>query len=1275
MTVWRDINITDGTSQNDRHSHALDSGYFNVDELMFEELLAMGSEFASVINFTNLKNETDGNWGDMFSADEAVIMAMIHSTNLKKLESDFLRIPIYSTGKLAFFLLNLAKKINFWYTKLNASQHKSGEALAQKIAAIINERLVIELHNVAEIIFRLKKRKNSNIDDFSMFDSVWRLTEKREEGGYPKSNIKNFENIALLNQQLRSSFYVLFNSISYLKTITPIFLQESLGSQQHNPAIGMFMVFLKLYGKAQQKLNTFTERHLNFYYDDILRIKNRGQVPESVYLQFEAQPGIGKALIEKNTPFSAGKDESYNEVIYCADTDLVVTDAKVQSLATLYLQHDKLISPESELGYVTRIKSATPQLPDSNLDAEQLVSWPLFGAGKQGDKQSSSVDACMGFSVASPLLLLNEGVRKVEIGVELDNVVKIDVDTMVSDLLKSRTEQVFTRQLGKILARYLLTNMGCLTLQHKNSIISKAEFMLSRGLAEDIDSVLSQDWQGLFYKLFKKIFCIKLTTENGWLDVDDYIVVPYSENETENLLGFRILLSLGQEEDPVTPYVAEVHGGALETTLPVFQCHINPQANFYPYSVFQDLIINTFEINVDVQGVRNILAYNQHGQLDPSKPFHPFGPRPSSNSYFVFGNYELARKKLVDLNVNLEWGELPRQPGGFGEYYREYETQYSNSAFKGEFSALLDSSWQPKDRTASPTVNLFRSEVEGSRVSSKNELSVNVLDYNKPIDPNISEEDFQYSLKARNGFIRLSLTAPDSAFGHAEHPELLTNVLSANVRLKKPKPTPNSPYTPSLNRISLDYKASSTINLAKRRDEKTGSLEKIIHMHPFGVETAYPSGLDKPCFFMPQYGYEGNLFIGLSAKDISGNLSFFFHLSDELGHESSNEDLAIDWFYLASNCWKAMPAKRILSDTTNGFITSGIVTLDMPNDINRNNTVMPAEYFWLRVSASHDVSSFCRAFSVQTHAVRVVRKSSANSTEYQTVPDTFEWSSIAAIPGVGSIEQVGTPFGGRPKESDVELKTRVSERLRHKNRAQVPWDYERLVLERFRDVHKVKCFSNISSVDDAIKPGHVLIVVVPNLQSVKGAAHAKVMMSTQQLSEIKAYVKNISSPFAEIEVRNPDYELVQVRCTVKFVDGISDGVNINRLNKEITDYISPWNKKGYTTKFGWSIRQKDVESYIRNLRYVDFVTNFSMLHITVDSHGNYSLLDTARNEIDNEMVIRPRYPWSLAVPVRRHFIETMQTARSIRAEITGVDELEVGGTFIISGNSDNGEEE
>ena len=1274
---WLGIPITDGTAQQDRQSAALLPGYFNVDELSFENLLAMGAEFASIIKYYNLNNETDGDWGGLFRADEAVIMASILSTDLERLESDFQRISSSKPDKLPRFMLDLATRINDWFTSLSSCENSPGELLANKIATIISEKLASELHK----LYRIARYAEVPFDqeEYSGFAAIWGLGEPEIDSSLPYSTIAEPGNVADIKRYLSASFYVFSNSISHLKATTELLLRQSLDSGQHEPAIGLFMVFLKLYEKAQLKLNSFTPRYLDFYYRQVLKAGNRESVPESCYLIFETQAGRDEARVYKNTEFSAGKDAELNDIIYCADEDLLVSDARVESLATLYLQHEELISPEFELGAVTRIKSDLPKLPSADTEKDmvkdQLVSWSLFGAEYPGGVKSTSADTSIGFSIASATLLLAQGVRNIDIGIELEPVAHTGIDTQVSNLLRADSQQVFRQQFGSLFARYLLSFNGCLSPLQKSEIMSKADSLLPKNSSREITSLLSQDWQGLFYRLFKNIFSIKLTAENGWLDVHDYVLLPYSEDLHRQRTGLRILLRLGQEVEPVTPYNSAVHGGRLETGLPVLQCVINPQTYFQPYSIFQNLVITSFQIDVDVSGVKNLQAYNRHGQLDPSKPFQPFGPLPGSSAYFIFGNYELARKQLLELKINLDWGELPRDAGGFDEFYHAYETRYGNSAFKGAFSALADGHWMPDDTGAIDCFNLFETEPSGGRVAANKVVAINRPDYFKRIDAGFPESDYKYDLKAMKGFYRLSLVAPESAFGHGEYAQLLSKVMAANARLKKPEPVPNPPYTPTLNGITLDYKARSTITPALPPDERNTLSEAIIHMHPFGVETVYPAVHDRPCFLMPQYKHEGNLFIGLSGTDISGRLSLLFHLSKDTTQALTADSASLDWFYLASNSWQRLSAEHVLSDTTHGFLASGIVRLNIPSDISRDNTVMPGDYFWLRISTNGAAGSFSSCYSIRPHALKVSKKAGTGIAIDQGLEQAVNWTAVHAIPGIGDIRQMYKAFGGRDRESESARKVRVSERLRHKNRALLPWDYEQLVLEQFPGIYKVKCFNSISSKDTTIKPGHVLIVVVPNSETAVSKSCADSLINVQQLEQIRIYVKNLCPEFVNIEVRNPVYEYVQVRCTVKFADAMSEGVNISRLNRQISDYICPWKQTGYKARFGWSIRQQDIESSIRSLGYIEYVTNFSMLHITVDNDGRYGLFDTAKDQQGNEAVIRPHYPWSLALPAEKHFIESIQSARSISPEVTGVDELAVGSTFIISGSSGNGKEE
>ncbi|MEN8128665.1 MAG: baseplate J/gp47 family protein [Pseudomonadota bacterium] len=1295
MAEWDWLCITDGTEQNSRFSYALREGYFNADEMALEDLLAMSVEFASALHFHKINNEKDGSWAELFTADEAVIMAQILSKDLKRMDSEFLRLLELSMISTAKYVNVLAKDIDFWFKSLYATNNSSANTLSWKIAEIIKQRLAAELHSVGELRWRLMRgEKGTVINDFEGFDKIWGIKKKENTILFPQSKLPKLGSIVDEKHFLRSAFYAFINSFSYLQTITQEYFEDSFHSQAHNPAMGLFIAFLKLFQKAQYKINTFTPRHHDFYYYQFLKVAPRNHIPDSAYLVLKAAPDSDGVLVSKGTEFIAGKDQDKKERVYLADNDLVVTGAQVQSLYTLYFERDKLISPEKEFNYITRAQTSR-LLIDGTIDAEsKLQPLHIFGAVQPEVGKKTSKEANIGFAVASGVLLLKEGSRKIEITITFTDPASLGSelgDIPVDGLINAVSEVEFFTQFGKLLSRYLLTHHGMFTEENKTHILKKAEKLLNSVSLEVIRNLLKLDRQDLFYKVLKNIFTISLTAENGWHEVPNYIIEPFTNGGKAIQKGLKCILTLGPEIDPIIPYDTKIHAGRWQTGLPLIRFSINGTANFYPYSLFHGLILEEVSFEVNVEGTNDLLAYNNHGQLDPAKPFQPFGPLPTCNSYFLIGNYELAKKNLTALNVDIEWGELPRSNGGFREFYQGYETSFSNDVFESEVSVIQDGQWLPTRRDGKQKIPLFATKKNGGAVHQRRFLKIDILHYFKPINSRLSEEDFRFDIKTRNGFFKLALTGPASAFGHKEYPALLTRILSENVKSKKPKQIPNIPYTPLINRMTLNYSARSVINL--RQDisiEPEFFGEKLYHFQPFGLHIIYPAIRGVSHCLLPQYRYDGNLFVGISARQLSGKLTLFFHILEDCTQQTSIERTEIFWFYLSSNRWVRFESSSVVSDTTGGLLSSGIVTLDMPEDIDKKNTIMPDGLFWLRISANKNLHSICSLYSICAQALKVSRRKGGNALDRfnKQLPAGSISQTSTSITGLDKICQVEESFGGRPAESPTQLKTRTSERLRHKNRASVPWDYERLILEHFPEIFKVKCFSNTASAKDKVQPGHVLIVVVPYLKESEQDKSFKPMVNAIELTRIRDCVKKLVSPFAEIEVRNPVYERIQVRCTVKLAGDAHDGYCLTKLNKTIVDFVSPWHSIGYKAKFGWSIRRQDLESHIRELDYVDFITNFSMIHITKDDESVFSLADTARSKdgrpesaspgtaamdgVAHSDEIHPRYPWSLAIPMRNHFIETMGAIRTIDAEPTGIDELEVGSTFIINENHSHG---
>ena len=1261
MMEWTETRITDGLERADRSVAALQPDYFHVDEWLFSDLLAMAAQLAGNISFIDLNNALSGDWSELFTADEAVIMTMILSVDLKRAEADFSQAYQGGTQDLARFVLAWMKRVNLWLSKLSGLDNRSSIPLRRKIDVLVREQLSDELYAVCFILTPLEQGAESELDKvLADFVPAWRLSKQEESYLYTRSGPEASAQ-AQRKPRLHRAFYTVHNAIAYLKNLVPAYLRESLTSQRHAPAIGLYMAFLKLYERAQQKLNRFSQRHLHFYYHRVLHAGLLDQQPESVYLCFAAKPDSEAALIKSSTRFSAGKDQALKDIVYRTDNDLLVTDARVVSLRTLLMQHDSLISPETELGFVTRIKATRPPVQETETEQSMLSSWPLFGGGRE---EIGSQDAQIGFALASPLLYLQEGVRRIELDVYLQ-----DRSSLATD-----DGDNFIQECGKVFSRYLLSGSGWLSREGRDKLVQKAS-KFQKELASILDELFEKDWEWLFYSQLKDAFSIHLTTADGWLEITDYVVTPLSDSNQTGQIGVKLIFELQEKMSPIVPWMPAVHGDRFKTEHPLLRCCINPQSNFCPYSLFQGFVIDKLGLQVDVNGLNQVLVYNNHGQLDPSKPFQPFGPLPTCNSYLIIGNYEIAKKRLTDLSLNLEWGDLPTGEGGLSEHYRHYPGDYRDSSFKGRFEALVDGRWHIHEGMAVKEVRLFddRHPAPGGRQQRR--LKVNLCGDLKPIDPRVTEASYAYGLRTRNGFFRLALAEPESAFGHTRYPQLLTQSLMQNVRLKRPQETPNPPYTPVVNRISLNYRAAVQLRPSDLlHDAPDSQPAGFYHIHPFGIQAIDDRLPGEPLHLFPQYVSQGNLFIGIQAGSLSGTLNLLFHLAEDLEQERVQENPVIEWFYLTEQGWRSLAPARIQADTTEGFLTTGIVTLDIPPDIAKGKGMMPGDLYWLRLSTDNDLRGFSRCHTIQPHAVKLARDLSAAHSLTPFPPEPAKWQAMVTVPGIDRFRQIGKVIPGRQAETEDELIVRLSERLRHKNRALTPWDYEHLILAHFPQVAKVKCFSHMQSADDRnniTRPGAVLVVVVPRWGTDETEVCNELMLSAVELRRMRSFLQQHASPFVRIEVRNPVYERVQVRCRVKFSGGYQAGYFVNRLNRDISGFICPWQPGGYHARFGWRIRKKDIESHLQALDYVEFITKFSMLHITRNEEGRYGLDDTARDSTDPEVQIEPSFPWSLALPASQHFIETTSSAETIPPNETGIDELEVGTTFIITGGSGN----
>lgn len=1213
--------MSGGTEQRERLPSALDSDYFRVDETTFEQLAAASAQLAAHLRFHEAGEHggalspPGATWAMLFRADELLAMATMLQYDPQPVQDAlFDDFGATTSTRLASETIRLASVIDRWLQTLRAIDAPGARTLAAAIAALIEKQLAGELQWVARHALAPGWRGDIKGYELQRLDAAWfdaRASAPPERGRSERDG-------------LRSRFFAFKDGIARIQRLVREQIAASRNSQRHDPAAGLLVAFLELFGTVQGRINQFTARHTDFYYHDVLDMRPRRAQADRVHLVCEPVAGTQlEVVVARGTAFAAGFGDDRKPVEFLAETDLAITDVKVAALRTVRLEAANLVLGDDRTVYPVkrvRVDAPTPAA-DAQAGAAQRY-WPLFG-GAQAHGTETASDGELGLAVASPVLWLKEGQRDISV-------------RLVFRPLQTPGHE----------ASELWSRMG--------DADSRVRWQLERALPE--------------------LFAISLTTATGWYEATEAFVSRPDDAAGAASDCLEVTVRLGPEAPAISGCTAALHGAQWSTDHPVMRIRVRQQAALCAYSLLENKELLEVQVDVRVQGARDVTLGNNAGRLDPSKPFMPFGPLPAKGSYLVFGSAEAARKPLTSLRLHVDWSGLPQELGGFPEYYDGYDSEFTNAGFRGAVSVLQDGEWRTAPDGSATGQSIF-THGPGGRLEGSSVIEVSPTALRGHFKPSyVGANGFAYDLASRNGFFRLELRKPDAAFGHAEYPQVLTRIVSANARRKRPVPLPHPPYTPTIERATLDYEAQTRIHLHQQNAAAPGGVgaSKVFHLHPFGVEQLQWMGRATPITLLPAWPQDGNLYIGLSGEQIQGGLNLLFELRSESAVPMARRRAKLSWAYLASNRWCELATAQVLGDSTDGFLTSGIVRLDIPATIDRNNTAMPGHLYWLRLSADADFDAFAGLYSVRAQALSAHRSgASPMPLEYTVLPAGSVTGPVASIPGLARVTQVGNSFGMRPEESVQQLRVRTGERLKHKNRALLPWDYERLVLERFPAVFKVRCFPNLRSPDARRSPGDVLVVVVPQLGSVDQLKNVRgPRLNAVELHRIADYLRALAPPFSRIEVRNASYELIQVRCAIEWAPGAHAGLGIRRLNQVLFDHLSPWNDNGYRADFEWTIRPEDLEARIRELDFVRGVSQVSLLHVASSDDNVFSLGDTARPGVPpahfTNGPVHHRWPWSIAVPMRRHLIGSIEATGTTPGPVpTGIDRLEIGNTFVV----------
>ncbi|HKJ67729.1 MAG TPA: hypothetical protein VKA68_07210, partial [bacterium] len=442
--------VRDGTSQTQRLLQALEPSYVNIDDRSVLDLLAYAKKIARNVQYYNRENEPEGDWLPFIENDVSIIIAEIARKDLEpgqhcmdnlfaKLETLHSADSKQARAVLAriFDILHLlAAEMNAWFG--NAVEgFRLYEELDRFISGELREELRHSLRYYKHAVHENLLADMPEIDRFcdpltfpdesltqTSFDPRWipadfpgprswsRYLDSLEPDNSIFTGSNTVERITAASDRLHRSYRMFRDAQRRVIHSAPDYLKDILEEwPRHDPHMGLFLAFLQLFRNARDHLNGLTRRHLDFYYKRVLRLDRRGPVPDTVHVIFSLAKQVNEHFLEEGTELSAGNDAAGKDVIYQLEQELEINKATVDQLKAIFIEKRRNADEEKHIIHAAPVANSSDGKGGKFTAAEP--KWQTFGSADP----STTVLPDVGFALASPVLLLQEGDREITISI------------------------------------------------------------------------------------------------------------------------------------------------------------------------------------------------------------------------------------------------------------------------------------------------------------------------------------------------------------------------------------------------------------------------------------------------------------------------------------------------------------------------------------------------------------------------------------------------------------------------------------------------------------------------------------------------------------------------------------------------------------------------------------------------------------------------------------------------------------------------------------------
>lgn len=669
---------------------------------------------------------------------------------------------------------------------------------------------------------------------------------------------------------------------------------------------------------------------------------------------------------------------------------------------------------------------------------------------------------------------------------------------------------------------------------------------------------------------------VQYSSADGWCEVAaDCSLV-------DNILHFHLIL----DKDAAAPAPCVVGCHAVTTCYPAVRVLIAPFSPMYAWA--KAVSFAHVGIRVSVNGIRNFTLYNDLGDVDTTQPFAVFGLQAEKGAWFVFGKGELGLKRLKSASLQGTWQKVPDTRSSFDQRYADYGVDASSFQVSVEYQ---DNN-QLKNVGSQP---LFCFADDGTLAPA--DISVD-FDARHALEGSTSYN--------KDGFFRVTLQSPEIGFGMEKYRSLFMQVMLENSKSKKTvKPVPEEPALPYLVDVVLSYEAEAA----------TSSADVVLsRLEEFSSGETFPAAGEGWKPLAPEYPSDDiQYFAFANALGESGLRVYLDMVLPEsgipYGVARPGQTVTLGWEFWNGSDWQGLSPEMVVLEETAGLTQSGYVELTfggkvVPDWLDQDGRL------WLRAAKSGDTEACLSLRNVWTNCVKAVAESGfeaplpAGTIQKMAEPDER----------VAQVVQPYASFGGQPQEDDDRMAARLTADFHHRHRAVTQEDYELLLLELFPDVDMVQCFSIARKTADGLPC--VCLVVYSRAEDTR-----YYLSSPWKLSEMAQTVKQYAPAGVQLQVTNPQYERLPIRCVATLHSDVRDkGKVMADLNKIIGHYFMPWEASGDFPQSGKSYSFMELYARIVNHEDIQRV-------ISIEIDGKEWLLSDGMDQAED--VIRGQEPWSV----------------------------------------------